>query len=97
MRATDTIRIRIEPSLKKKLQELCDERGTTLSQIIRDYLVKEAERPLTVADRFDAIITGACAKKDATGLAEPSIDDVNSYIDSVRKERYEAMGLGKSA
>jgi len=97
MNATDTIRIRIEPGLKQKLQKRCDVEGITLSQLIRDFLIKEASLPLTTADRFDAIMENARIKTAATGLAEPSIDDINSYISSIRQQRQEAMTLGKSA
>ena len=97
MKATDTIRIRIEPALKRKLQKRCDESGITLSQLIRDFLTKEADRPVTTAQRFDAIMSSAQAKTGATGLPEPSIDDINSYIALIREERYQAMNLGKSA
>jgi len=97
MKATDTIRIRIEPSLKQKLQSLCDERGVTLSQVIRDFLIKEANHPLSVAERYESIMANARTKIEATGLEEPDIDDINSYIEAVRKERLSDMGLGKSA
>jgi len=90
MKATDTIRIRIEPALKSKLQKRCDERGITLSQLIRDFLAKEADRPVTTAERFDAIMSSAKAKAGATGLSDPSIDDINNYIATIREERYKS-------
>ncbi|MCL2806787.1 MAG: hypothetical protein FWD27_01275 [Coriobacteriia bacterium] len=97
MKATDTIRIRIEPTLKQKLQSRCDDRGITLSHLIRDFLTTEANRPVTAAERFDAIMASAASKTGTTGLNEPTIDDINDYIDSIREQRLEAINLSRSA
>jgi antitoxin component of RelBE/YafQ-DinJ toxin-antitoxin module len=91
MPATDTIRIRIEPQLKHGLQERCEQQGTTLSQVIRDFLKAEAARPVTALERFDAIMQGAEQKNASSGVREPDIDEINRYIEDVRAQRLSDM------
>jgi antitoxin component of RelBE/YafQ-DinJ toxin-antitoxin module len=91
MPATETIRIRVEPQLKHALQRRCKRDNTTLSQTIRDLLKNEASRPTTALERFDAIMQGSRQKTEASGLREPTIEDINRYIAAIRIERQNDM------
>ena len=87
MAATETIRIRIDPEVKNSLTHMYARRGTTISQAVRTFLYEELENERTALDRFDAIMTAADAKMESAGEPEVSIDDIVTYIDSVRDER----------
>ena len=62
---TDTIRVRIEPEKKTLLTKLYEEKGTNLSQAIRDFLDKEIESQSDPLDRFNAIMASADKKREA--------------------------------
>jgi antitoxin component of RelBE/YafQ-DinJ toxin-antitoxin module len=92
MGATETIRIRLEPKLKEDLQEYCARRGTTISQEIRDYLKNRLLKQESALDRFDVLLARSEQKLEASGLSAPTMDELNLYIESVRKERIGDLG-----
>lgn len=84
---TETIRIRIEPDKKAILTRIYDNRGTSISQAVRDFLDKEIESSADPLDRLNAIFASADAKLDAYGAPEPSVEDVAAYVERVREQR----------
>lgn len=92
---TDTIRVRIEPEKKALLTKLYEERGTNLSQAIRDFLDKEIESQSNPLDRFNAIMTSADKKREAYGAPEPTVQDIVDYVGKVRESRQDTMAVSK--
>ena len=92
---TDTIRVRIEPEKKTLLTKLYEEKGTNLSQAIRDFLDKETESQSDPLDRFNAIMASADKKREAYGAPEPTVQDIVDYVDKVRESRQDTMAVSK--
>lgn len=84
---SETIRIRIEPEKKIALTKLYEERGTSLSGAVREFLDQELESQAQVLDRFDTLMGSADRKREAYGAPEPSIEDIVAYVERVREER----------
>jgi antitoxin component of RelBE/YafQ-DinJ toxin-antitoxin module len=90
MSATDTIRLRLEPELKAAFARRCEQRGITVSQALRDYVQRETTST-TVTDRLDALLLKASEKNAASGLASPTLDDINAHIARIRQDRLTAI------
>ena len=87
MAATDMIRVRISPEDKERLTRMYAARGTTISHEVRAFLLSELEKnqdPLAV---LDGIAASARRKVQASGLPEPSVDDIVAYVERIRDER----------
>jgi len=84
---TETIRIRIEPQKKAALTRMYEQRGTNLSQVVRSFLDDELASQSDPLSRFDAIMSSADKKLDAYGAPEPTVEDIVSYVESVRAAR----------
>lgn len=93
MAASETIRVRIDPETKKALTKLYEAKGTTVSQAIRSFLAEELKETTSVVERFDALMASAHEKIDALDKPAPTLDEINTYIDKVRTERYEDAQL----
>ena len=87
MTASDTLRIRVEPEFKREVSRMYEQRGTTVSQAVRSFLASELSVYKSSVDAFDAIMASADRKVAASGLREPTIDEINDYIARVRTER----------
>lgn len=90
MTASDTLRIRVEPEFKRDVSRMYEQRGTTVSQAVRTFLAGELSAYRSSLDAFDAIMASADAKVAASGMREPSIEEINDYIARVRSERADA-------
>ncbi len=95
--ATEVIQVRVDATMKRELEELSAKRGVTLSQGIRDILSTELNRAKTKdkkspAEEFDEILQEADERRKASGLPDPSIEQIVEFCDKVRAERIaEAM------
>ena len=89
MTASDTIRVRVDSEFKARVTRMYRERGTTVSHAVRSFLADELAAYSTAADAFDAIMASADVKLEASGIGEPSINEINDYIANVRAERVE--------
>lgn len=87
MTASDTLRIRVEPEFKKEITRMYEQRGTTVSAAVRAFLADELASYSSALDVFDSIMASADAKTEASGLREPTIDEIRDYIDRARAER----------
>ncbi|MDR1713441.1 MAG: type II toxin-antitoxin system RelB/DinJ family antitoxin [Coriobacteriales bacterium] len=87
MEATDVIRLRVDPKTKSEFTEKCAERGTTVSQALRELINRELADGASPAERFQAIMESARLKVESSGIEEPTIDEINEYIAAVRQER----------
>ena len=87
MAATESIRIRVEPEFKERVTEMYAQRGTSVSAAVRRFLTDELAEYSSALSAFDAIMDSADRKIEASGLAEPSIDDINAYVARIRAER----------
>ena len=87
MAASETLRIRVEPSFKRDVTRMYEQRGTTVSAAVRSFLTDELSSYTAALDAFDSIMSSADDKVQAAGLREPTIDEINDYISGVRAER----------
>ena len=87
MTASDVLRIRVDPEFKESVSHMYEQRGTTVSQAVRSFLVEELAAYSSAVDAFDAIMASADAKVEASGMREPTIDELNDYVSRIRAER----------
>lgn len=87
MAATETIRVRVDSQLKRDAARLFAQHGTTVSQAVRGFLIEELAGQASALDEFDAIMASADSAAEASGLPEPTIDDINCYLEAVRGQR----------
>ena len=90
MKASDILRIRVEPDFKRRVTSMYEQRGTTVSQAVRTFLADELAAHAQAADEFNAIMAAADEKLAASGLGQPTIENINDYIAHVRAERADA-------
>ena len=94
MAATDSIRVRVDPGFKDEVVRMYAQRGTTVSQAIRSFLADELASHNNALAAFDAIMASADAKVAASGMPEPTIEEIDEYIGAIRKERAEQALAG---
>lgn len=91
MSATETIQLRIEPSIKQDYERRCRANGQTVSQAVRDLIVADLYADQTPLARLDAIFASAAERREAAGLPEPSVEEVVAFCDRVKQERASQM------
>ena len=87
MTASDSIRVRVDPAFKESVTRMCAQRGTTVSAAVRSFLADELAAYSSASDALEAIFDSADRKLEASGLPEPTVDDINGYIADIRAER----------
>lgn len=87
MAASETLRIRVEPGFKEEVTRMYEQRGTTVSAAVRAFLASELASYTAALDTFDSIMASADAKVQASGLREPTIEEINEYVSRIRAER----------
>ena len=83
----EIIRFLIPSGAKERFQEKCARSGQKMSERMRYLVMRDIEDVPTAASRLSDILASARAKNEASGLAEPTIEDIDAFIDSVRSER----------
>lgn len=91
MPATETIQLRIEPSIKHDYERRCRESGQTVSQAVRELIVADLYADQTPLARLDAIFASADEHREAAGLPEPSVEEVVAFCERVKQERAAQM------
>ena len=86
----EVMRVVISPSLKTQFQDRCIEQGQNMSERMRQLIVSDLAREKTPADKLADILASANRKKMANGLPEPTIEEIDAFIESVRNERIRA-------
>ena len=61
-----------------------------MSERMRFLVMRDIEEAPTPAGKLANILASARAKGEAAGLAEPTIGDIDAFIDAVRAERIES-------
>ena len=84
------MRVVLSPSLKTQFQDRCTRQGQNMSERMRQLIVSDLARDKTPADRLADILASANRKKTANELPEPTIEEIDAFIDSVRNERIKA-------
>lgn len=97
MPATETIQLRIEPSIKQDYERRCKASGQTISQAVRELIVADLYAEQTPLSRLDAIFAAADERREAAGLPEPSVEEIVAFCEHVKKERASQMLSGISA
>ncbi len=87
MAATEVIRVRVKPEDKARLTRLYAMRGTTLSQAVRTFLLSELDAEANALETLDRIADSAERKIEASGLPDPSVDDIVAYVEAAREKR----------
>lgn len=83
----EVIRIRIESSKKSLLNQLCEAKGTTISEEVRRFLDEQLLEEDDALKRFDAVMESADDQLDAYGAPEPELDDLVAYVNEIRAQR----------
>ena len=91
MSATEIVQFRVEPSVRRDLESRCARRGVSVSQGLRDIVMVDLYGEKPPADELASIIASADEKLDASGLPEPSVDQIVEYCERVRAERSAQM------
>jgi len=86
----EVMRVVLSPSLKSQFQDRCAEQGQKMSERMRQLIVSDLSQEKTPADKLEGILASANRKKKASGLPEPTIEEIDAFIDSVRSERIRA-------
>ncbi len=87
---SEVMRVVLPSSLKSQFQHKCAEQGQKMSERLRQLIVQDLAQEQTAADRLSSILESAAKKNEASGLPEPTIEDIDAFIDSVRDERVSA-------
>ena len=85
----EVIRFVLPSSTKERFQGKCAQTGQKMSERMRFLVMRDIEDSPTPADRLAGILASARVKNEAAGLAEPSIEDIDACIETVRTERIE--------
>lgn len=91
-RKDETIRFVLPSDLKARFIDKCGADETTMSERMRQLVAADVEqdnRERSFGDRFRAITRRAAGKIEAGGIASPSLDDIDAFIDEVRGQRIE--------
>ena len=83
----EVMRFMVPSGTKELFQEKCARSGQKMSERMRYLVMRDIEDEPTAASRLSGILASARAKNEASGLAEPTIEDIDAFIDSVRSER----------
>ena len=86
----EVVRFMIPSATKELFQEKCARSGQKMSERMRYLVARDIADEPTPADRLSGILASARAKNEASGLAAPTIDDIDAFIDAVRAERIES-------
>jgi len=84
------MRVVLSPSLKAQFQDRCTRQGQNMSERMRQLIVSDLARDKTPADRLADILASANRKKIANELPEPTIEEIDAFIELVRNERIKA-------
>lgn len=96
--AQSTISIRVDDSLKRNFDSLCESIGLTYTSAINVFMkaaVREQRIPFELKAESDSDVrmkaidafASMRAQVAATGMSDPSIDEINAMIKKVRDER----------
>lgn len=91
---SEVMRVVLSSDLKARFQEKCSANGQKMSERMRQLIVQDLAEEETPADKLSRILQSATMKNRASSLPEPTIDDIDAFIDSVRTERIDS-GLVK--
>lgn len=91
MTANDVVRVRIDSEMKARLMECYAAQGRTISDAVRGFLEHELEVFGDPLAELDALAESAVVKAASSGFPDPTVDDLVSYVDSVRAERASQM------
>lgn len=83
----EVMRVVLPPTLKSQFQDKCAQQGQKMSERMRQLIVQDLSIEKTAADKLADILASAEQKNKASGLPEPTIEEVDAFIESVRDER----------
>ena len=86
----EVMRFVLPASTKERFQDKCAQSGQKMSERLRFLVMRDIEETPTPAGRLAGILMSARAKGEAAGLANPTIEDIDAFIDAVRSERIES-------
>lgn len=84
---SEVMRVVLPTSLKTRFQDKCSEHGQKMSERMRQLIVQDLAQEESPAEKLDRILASAEAKNKASNLPEPTIEDIDAFIASVRSER----------
>ena len=86
----EVMRFMLPASVKDRFQEKCSRTGQKMSERMRYLVARDLEDGSAPASRLSGILASVRIKGEASGLSQPTIDDIDAFIDSVRAERIES-------
>ena len=86
----EVMRFVLPARTKERFQDKCAQAGQKMSERMRFLVTRDMEEAPTPAGRLSSILASARVKGETVGLAEPTIEDIDAFIDAVRSERIES-------
>jgi len=83
----EVMRVVLSPALKSQFQDKCTRNGQKMSERMRQLIVQDLAQEKTPADKLTEILASADRKKKASGLVEPTINEIDAFIAAVRDDR----------
>ena len=83
----EVLRFVLPAHVKERFHGKCAQTGQKMSERMRFLVMRDIEEAPTPAGRLADILASARVKNEAAGLAEPSIEDIDAFIETVRDER----------
>ena len=84
---SQVLRVVLPAAVKAEFSRRCAERSQGMSERVRQLIVLDLEETESPAQRFEAILSSARRQVAASGLPQPSIEDIDAFIERVRDER----------
>lgn len=85
--AGEVMRVVLPPELKEEFRAKCIEHGQKMSERTRQLIAADVSQGQSASSRLSGILASARKKNDSNGLPEPTIEDIDAFIDAVRSER----------
>jgi antitoxin component of RelBE/YafQ-DinJ toxin-antitoxin module len=106
MSASDTIRVRVTPEVKKAFATYCEKNGTTVSAEVRSFVESEADGAASSEEhrkmsskaalqQLDDLWARCDEKLEAAGFPEPSEEEICAYIEKDRRAYYDELMLSE--
>lgn len=83
----EVMRVVLSPSMKTRFQSKCQERGQKMSERMRMLIAEDLAQEQSPAEKLSGILASAARKNQSSALPAMTIEDIDSFIDSVREER----------
>lgn len=83
-----TMRVVLPVEIRDKFRAKCERRGQSMSERARQLVVEDVINFQTPAEKFSSLMSQASEINEASSYSEPTMEEIDSFIAEVRKERF---------